>query len=50
MKTCKTSRGIEPVGEREKQREWIRGERERGGIGGKGKWHGLILTIGKINT
>jgi hypothetical protein len=28
MKTGKTYRGKEPVGGREKQREWIRGERE----------------------
>ena len=46
MKTGKTYRGKELVGGREKQREWIRGERERSSIGGKRKWHGLILTIG----
>jgi hypothetical protein len=28
METGKTYRGIEPVGGRERQREWVRGERE----------------------
>jgi hypothetical protein len=29
METGKTYQGIEPIGGREKQREWIRGEREK---------------------
>jgi hypothetical protein len=39
MKTGKTYWGIGQGGGREKQRERIRGERERSSIGERRKWH-----------
>jgi hypothetical protein len=36
--------------EGERDRENGLEERERSSVGGKRKWRGLILTVGKINT
>jgi len=45
MKTGKTFRGTEQTGEKERQREKDKGEREATLAEG-GKWLGLILTVG----
>ncbi len=47
MKTGKTFWGIEQIGEKERQRVNILEERQRSGIGERGKWLGLILTVGE---
>jgi len=49
MKTGKMYLGIGQAGGGQRARERIRG-RERSSVGGEGKWRGLILTIGRINT